>query len=91
MSRHYEYKQMESHEFESWLEQAGWPDGYRFAKAFGFDPSRIKRCLNGDESVSPTQAICAILVATHPEIKQTLFEIGEARATMKEPTPPVRV
>jgi hypothetical protein len=86
MSRRYIYDQMSAEEFFAYLENtaSGWQDGYRFARLFGFDPSRINRCIRGEENVSPTQGICAMLVAHHPEIIPTLAAFANARATMKE-------
>jgi hypothetical protein len=87
MSRRYIYDQMSPDEFLAYLENIGyegWQDGYRFARLFGFDPSRINRCIRGEENVSPTQGICAMLVAHHPEVIPTLAAFFDARATEKE-------
>jgi hypothetical protein len=87
MSRRFIYDQMSAEEFLAYLENAGtfgWQDGYKFARLFGFDPSRINRCIRGKEAVSPTQGICAMLVAHHPEIIPTLAAFFDARATEKE-------
>jgi hypothetical protein len=87
MSRRYIYDQMSADEFLAYLENIGhqgWQDGYRFARLFGFDPSRINRCIRGEENVSPTQGICAMLVAHHPEVIPTLNAFVNARSTMKE-------
>jgi hypothetical protein len=86
MSRRYIYDKMSPEEFRAYLEHtaAGWWDGYRFAKLFGFDPSGIDRVLRGKQTPTPTQGICAMLVASHPEIIPTLRAFADARATMKE-------
>jgi hypothetical protein len=87
MSRRYLYDPMSSEEFRAYLENAGtygWQDGYKFARLFAFDPSGIDRALRGKQTPSPTQGICAMLVAHHPEVIPTLNAFVNARATMKE-------
>jgi hypothetical protein len=87
MSRRFIYDKMSSEEFRAYLENTGhegWQDGYRFARLFAFDPSGIDRALRGKQTPSPTQGICAMLVATHPEILPTLRAFVNARSTMKE-------
>ncbi len=86
MSRRYEYDTMPAGEFRAWLRAGDWPEGYRFAKAFGFDPSRIRRCIAGTEAVAPAQAICAMLAARHPEIRETALAWVEERSRPKHPT-----
>jgi hypothetical protein len=86
VSRRYIHDPMSPDEFRAYLENtaSGWQDGYRFAKLFAFDPSGIDRALRGKQYPSPTQGICAMLVASHPEIIPTLVAFADARTTMKE-------
>jgi hypothetical protein len=87
MSRRFIYDKMSSEEFRAYLENAGtygWQDGYKFARLFAFDPSGIDRALRGKQTPSPTQGICAMLVAHHPEVIPTLAAFFDARAVEKE-------
>jgi hypothetical protein len=87
MSRRYLYDQMSAEEFLAYLENTasgGWQDGYKFARLFAFDPSGIDRALRGKQTPSPTQGICAMLVAHHPEVIPTLAAFFDARAVEKE-------
>jgi hypothetical protein len=40
--------------------------------------------LRGKQTPSPTQGICAMLVASHPEVIPTLVAFVNARAKLKE-------
>jgi hypothetical protein len=74
MSRRFIYDKMSSEEFRAYLENTGyygWQDGYKFA-------------LRGKQTPSPTQGICAMLVAHHPEVIPTLAAFFDARAVEKE-------